>query len=89
MNETRKEKLIEYLKKNISKGYNEEALKWALVNQGYSRTEILDAIKIVSDELKEKEKPIAKEKPKIKYQLYDKDNQLINLKKPFLKRFFG
>ena len=89
MDETYRGKLIGYIRRNISKGYNLEALKWALVNQGYSRTEISDAMDIVNNELKEKEKPIAKEKPKIKYQLFDKDNQLINLKKPFWRRFFG
>lgn len=89
MVETSRRKLIEYLKKNISKGYTSESLKWALVSQGHSRVEVSEVINMANEELREKEEPIVKEKPKIKYKIYDKDNKLITMKKPFLKRFFG
>lgn len=39
--------IIEYIERNMKKGYRIEELKWALVNQKHSRTEIERAIKIV------------------------------------------
>jgi len=59
--------LVNYLKKNLSKGYTLESLKWALIHQGYSRSEINRAIKITNEELA-KEAPKLKEKPIIKIQ---------------------
>ena len=74
----------------MSKGYTEESLKWALVNQGYSRTDVSRAIEQTHKELAEKA-PEIKEKPKIKYEIYDKDNKLIKVevRRPFsIKNFF-
>jgi len=85
-----KRNIIDYFKKNLSKGYTEESLKWALVNQGYSRTDISRAIEQAHKELAEKA-PKIKEKPKIKYEIYDKDNKLIKVetRRPFsIKNFF-
>lgn len=48
--------LVEYLKKNIAKGYKPEDLKWVLINQGHTRTEVDKAIKYVS-ELEQAQKP--------------------------------
>ncbi len=59
-------KLVDYIKKNLAKGYTIEALKWALVSQGYSRTEVDKAIKITNEELAKKA-PKIKEKPIIKF----------------------
>jgi len=53
--------LIEYLQKNLKKGYKLEDLKWALVNQGHSRVAIDKATKFV-EEIREAQKP--KEAPK-------------------------
>lgn len=79
-----KRNIIDYFKKNLSKGYTEESLKWALINQGYSRTDISKSIEQVHKELAEKA-PEIKEKPKIKYEIYDMDNKLIKIenRKPF------
>jgi len=57
--------LINYIKKNLSKGYTLESLKWALINQGYPRMEVDRAIKITNEELA-KEAPKFVEKPIIK-----------------------
>jgi len=57
--------LVNYLKKNLSKGYTLESLKWALISQGYSRSEVNRAIKITNKELA-KSAPKLKEKPVIK-----------------------
>ena len=77
--------IVDYIKKNLSKGYTEESLKWALVNQGYSRTAVSKSIEQVHKELAEKA-PKIKEKPKIKYEIYDRDNKLIKIK---VKRSFS
>ena len=76
--------IIDYFRKNLSKGYTEESLKWALINQGYSRTEISKSLEQLHKELEEKA-PEIKEKPKIKYEIYDMDNKLIKIetRKPF------
>ena len=90
LDEDYKKKIISYFKRNLSKGYTEESLKWALVNQGYSRTDISRSLEQVHKELAEKA-PEIKEKPKIKYEIYDKDNKLIKVKvrRPFsIKNFF-
>jgi|TARA_Y100000310_G_scaffold167546_1_gene167344 hypothetical protein len=84
-------KIVDYFKQNLSKGYTEESLKWALINQGYSRTDVSRAIEQVHKELAEKA-PMIKEKPKIKYEIYDVDNKLIKVetRRPFsIKNFFN
>ncbi|MGD9275737.1 MAG: hypothetical protein PVJ67_01035 [Candidatus Pacearchaeota archaeon] len=83
-----KKKLAEYLRKNISKGYTIDSLKWALINQGYSRTIVTRAINEFNKTLAEKA-PILKEKPVIKYEVYDENNKPINFKKNWWKRIFG
>jgi len=43
--------ILIYLKRNLSKGYKPEALKWALINEGYSRIEVEKGMKQVQEEL--------------------------------------
>ena len=90
--------LVEYFKKNIQKGYDEETLRWALINQGYSRVEIQKATEQAHQEIEEEKTSSnigsTKEKPKIKYEILDEENQPIHSqysesKKPFWKRWFG
>jgi len=83
-----KNKLTEYFKKNLKKGYTEESLRWALVNQGYSRTMIDSALERTHKELAE-EAPILKEKPIINYEILDENNKPVPIKKPWWKRIFG
>ena len=57
--------LVDYLKKNLSKGYTTDSLRWALISQGHSRTDIEKAVKLANEELaklapKFIEKPIIK-----------------------------
>ncbi len=82
-----KENIARYIKKNLSKGYTLDSLKWALINQGYPRASIDLAIKQVHKDLAEKA-PVLKEKPVIKYEIYDKDDNPIKIKKKFWKKFF-
>jgi len=83
-----KKKLIRYIKKNLKKGYTEDALRWALINQGYLRIAVEDAIKQTNKELAQ-QAPVLKEKPKITYEIIDENNNPIEIKKSFWKRFFG
>ncbi len=80
--------LVDYIKKNLKKGYTKESLKWALVNQGHSKIEIEKAFKQAEDDLA-REAPIMKTKPEIKYEAYDASNNPIPAKKSFWQRFFG
>lgn len=45
------QQLANYIKRNLSKGYTSDSLKWALVDQGHSRTEIERAIKLANEQL--------------------------------------
>lgn len=83
-----KRKLVDYFQRNLKKGYTEESLKWALINQGYSRSIVEIAIEKAHKELAEKA-PILKEKPIIKYEIIDENNNPITIKKPWWKRIFG
>lgn len=80
--------LLNYFKKNLSKGYTLESLKIALVKQGYSSVSINRALKEINKELAKKA-PVFKEKPKIKYELIDENDNPVKMKKSFFKRIFG
>ena len=86
----RMKSLVDYFKMNIRKGYPDESLKWALIKQGHLRSDISRAL-----EQAKKELSISgdrdKEKPKIKYELFDAENNPIKIetrKGSWIKRFF-
>ena len=81
--------LVNYMKKNISKGYTVDSLRIALLRQGYTKTEIEKVIEQTHRQLAS-EAPKIKEKPFIDYELIDENNNAIkvNPKKSFWKRFF-
>lgn len=54
--------LIDYIQRNLKKGYKLDQLRWALINQGHSRTEIERAMKYVTD-LQEAQKAKRTEEP--------------------------
>ncbi len=83
-----RKKIIEYLKKNLKKGYTLESLRWALIGQGYSRTSVERAIEELNKEMAKKA-PVLKEKPVIKYEIIDEKDRPIKIKKSFWKRIFG
>lgn len=83
-----KKNLVVYLKKNLKKGYTLDALKWALVNQGYSRVAIEEAIFQANKELAASA-PVLKEKPVIKYEIVDEYDQPVIIKKSWWKRIFS
>ena len=79
-------KLVEYIKRNLKKGYPVETLKIALVNQNYSRPTIEEAILEANKELAS-EAPILKEKPVIEHEIIV-DEPVVE-KKSFWKKLFG
>ena len=81
---------MEYFKKNLLKGYTEESLKWMLMNQGYTRTDITAAVAAAKKELSDKEKIADKEKPEIKYEAYEEGSTPLSSgnKKTFWRRIF-
>jgi len=81
-------KVVEYFKKNLKKGYTVESLRWALINQGYSRLHVQNAIEKVNKDLSEKA-PVLKEKPVIKYEIIDEHDNPIKIKKPWWRKVFG
>ncbi len=86
--ESYKRKIIDYLKKNTRKGYPIQTLRFALINQGYLRPMVDDAIEQAMKELA-KEAPVLKEKPQIEHAVVAEDNVVIPIKKPWWKRIFG
>lgn len=63
-------KLVEYLKKNLKKGYPVDTLKIALINQGYLRTTIEESLKEAINDLAN-EAPTIKEKPQIEHEIIE------------------
>jgi len=83
--------LAEHIKKNLSKGYTVDALRFSLMNQGYSRISIDKAIELVNKQLAS-EVPLIKEKPQITYRIIEDKSQFIQIskeKKSFWRRLFG
>ena len=82
-----KKKLVDYLKKNLKKGYPIDSLRWALVKQGYSRTLVDIAIKEANTELA-REAPVLREKPMITHEIIGENDKSIH-KKSWWRSFFG
>ena len=76
--------LMDYVKKNLKKGYTKESLKWALINQGYSRIEVIKSIRQAEEQLAV-EAPVLKTKPEIERKI----EPILEEKKSFWKRLFG
>lgn len=79
-----KKRIIDYLKKNMVKGYPPESLKWALVKQGYSKTIVDAAIREANKEFSKEMRP--KEKPVITHEIVT--DEPIAQNRPWWKRFF-
>ncbi len=79
--------LVEYFKKNLKKGYTLDSLKYALLNQGYSRAIVERAVNETTKELAQKA-PVLKTKPVIKYEIVDEYDNPVEIKKPWWKKLF-
>lgn len=87
------QQLVEYVKKNLAKGYTIDALRYSLVKQGYSRTSVDKSIDLANREMAASA-PKLIEKPVVRFQTID-DNEMAakvaaNDDKPgFWKRLFS
>ena len=70
--------LVEHIKKNLAKGYNQDTIRFSLVEQGYSRITVENALEKANKELA-KTIPEVKEKPKIIYKIIGEDNKPIQI----------
>jgi len=86
--ENYRRKIVEYLRKNLKKGYTLESLRWALIGQGYQRVSVDRAIEELNKDLAKKA-PALKEKPVIKYEIVDENDNPVTIKKPWWKRVFA
>ena len=73
--------LVEHIKKNLAKGYNQDTIRFSLVSQGYSRITVENALEKANKELA-KTIPEVKEKPKIIYKIIGEDNKPIQISTP-------
>lgn len=79
------QQLADYVKKNLVKGYTLNALRFSLVEQGYSRISVEKAIELANKQLAAIVPPM-KEKPQIIYKIIEPKEPV---KKSFWKRVFG
>ncbi len=87
------QQLVDYIKKNLSKGYTLDALRYSLVKQGYSRTSVDKSIELANRELAATA-PKMVEKPAVKWEVLDNEDMAAkvaaNESKPgFFKRFLS
>ena len=83
--------ILDYFEKNLKKGYKVDALKYVLQNQGYSKTEIAEAIRIIEEKTKKDQEALKKEEEKrLKMQIQEELKQVTEQqKKGFFGRLFG
>jgi hypothetical protein len=82
--------LVDYIKKNLSKNYTIDSLRFSLMAQGYSRLSVNEAIDIANKELATEVPPI-REKPEIIHRIMEEteeERKPTGLKK-FFKKIFG
>jgi len=87
MEVTYKRRIIDYFKKNAKKGYPMQTLKFALINQGYLRPMVEEAMEQAMKEMA-REAPVLKETPKIEHEVVVDDTP-VPVKKSWWRRLFG
>jgi hypothetical protein len=75
--------IVNYIEKNMKKGYSMDSLRWALVNQKYSKIEIDKAIKIIEARTPKREEPKI-----VPIQEIKQESIVIPQKKGFFARLF-
>ncbi len=83
--------ILDYFEKNLKKGYKVDALKYVLLNQGYSKVEVAEAIKILEEKSKKEQEAVKKEEERrLKMQVQEEVKQVTQQqKKGFFRRLFG
>lgn len=79
-------RMVEYLLRNVKKGYNLETLKWALINQGHSRLEVEKALSMAQQKLSQ---PVNTPKSSLPIQQQVAIQIEPEEPKSFWKRWFG
>jgi len=87
MEGTYKRRIIDYIKKNSKKGYPPQTLKFALINQGYLRPMVEEAMEQALKEMA-REAPVLKEVPQIEHEVVVEE-PVVEKKKSFWRRLFG
>ena len=85
---SRRKNLIEYFKKNLKKGYTPDSLRYALINQGYLRTEVDSCLEEAQKEIA-KTAPKFEEKPHIVYEVVDHEDNPVKIEKSWWEKLFG
>ena len=80
-----KRRIIDYFKKNAKKGYPPQTLKFALINQGYLRPMVEEAMEQAMKEMA-REAPVLKEAPQIEHEVVVDE---VPVKKSWWRRLFG
>jgi len=81
--------LAEYVKKNLTKGYTKDSLRFALIKQGHSRMEVEKALKRAETDLAG-QAPLLKTTPSITYEAQPiTETTSLPEERPFWKRWFG
>ena len=62
------QQLADHIKINLKKGYTIEAMRFSLINQGYSRISVEKSIELANQQLAASA-PEMKEKPQISYKI--------------------
>ena len=81
--------LVDYVKRNLNKGYASDSLRWALINQGHSRIEVDKALTLAQAEVSRERvasRPTASPQTSISSPSLQVEPEP---KQPFWKRFFG
>ena len=80
------QQLANYILRNISKGYTQESLKWALISQGHTRSSVEQAMKLANQKMAV-QAPKMIEKPIIRVETEPAEE--VKEKKGFWARLFG
>jgi hypothetical protein len=72
LEKSQNQELADHIKKNLAKGYTPDAVKYSLINQGYSRTTVEKALDMAQKQLAVSV-PKIEEKPKITYEVVDSE----------------
>lgn len=80
------QQLADHIKKNLSKGYTIESLRFSLLGQGYSRIAVENAIELANKQLASKIPPL-KEKPQITYRIIPEPEKQESFFISFFKKF--
>lgn len=81
----RRQKLVEYFRKNLQKGYDLETLKWALIKQGHTRIDVSYAVEQVKDEFTKRNLVKEEVKPVLEENYGEEQSYFIPEKKPWWK----